>query len=274
MALNIGRVIWALGLAALPCMAAAESWDLAGHRVEIVVAGELGYRLTVDGAEILTDPLIFTDGAETLPGGAVLYGVAGSSGNACDAAPFALWLPEGAPAELSGPVETCSYLEVRPIEGGLLWESASLPGRLTERLQWTAEGGMQALEPTPFMPDAGRGWEDLQSLAGQHPAEALRLEPVYKALTEGLGEDGFQSFAERISELGSGDLTGEGYQGEACLKFTCDEDWAVVYLDSVSKQPFVIWKVSGEASYRIWPEKTDLWPPEAMAVLRDKAGQQ
>ena len=52
------------------------------------------------------------------------------------------------------------------------------------------------------------------------------------------------------------------------------EDWAVIYLDGGSEQPFVIWKVSGEASYHIWPEKTDLWPPEAMAMLRDKAGQQ
>jgi hypothetical protein len=32
--------------------------------------------------------------------------------------------------------------------------------------------------------------------------------------------------------------------------------------------------VSGEASYRIWPADTKLWPPEAMGVLRDKAGQQ
>lgn len=274
MALNIGRVILALGLAALPCMAAAESWDLAGHRVEIVEASEGGHSLTVDGAEVLSDWLIFADATQPLPGGAVLYGVAGAGGNACDAAPFALWLPEGKPAELSGPIETCSYLEARPIEGGVEWQSVSLPGRLTEHWQWTVEGGMLALEPTPFQPDAGRGWDDLPSLAGQHPVEALRLEPVYMALTEGLGEDGFQSFAERIAELGSGDLTGEGYQGEGCMKFTCDEDWAVLYLDSVSEQPFVIWKVSGEASYRIWPEKTDLWPPEAMAMLRDKAGQQ
>ncbi len=269
-----GRAFLALGLVALPGLAAADSWDLAGHRVEIVEASEGGYSLTVDGAEVLSDWLIFANDTQPLPGGAVLFGVAGAGGNACDAAPFALWLPEGKPAELSGPIETCSYLEARPIDGGVAWASASLPGRLTERWQWTVTEGLQALEPTPFQPDAGRGWDSLDSLAGQHPSEALRLEPVYKALSEGLGKAGFQAFAERISEHRSGDLTGEGYQGEGCMKFTCDEDWAVLYLDSVSRQPFVIWKVSGEASYRIWPEKTDLWPPEAMAVLRDKAGQQ
>ena len=274
MALNVGQVVLGLVLATMPGLAAAESWDLASHRVEIAEVGEGGQSMTVDGAEILSDWLIFADDTQTLPGGAVLYGVAGAGGNACDAAPFALWLPEGKPAELSGPIETCSFLEARPIEGGVAWASASMPGRMTERWQWTVAEGLQALDPTPFAPDAGRGWDDLQNLGGEHPSEALRLEPVYKALTEGLGEAGFQSFAERLAELGSSELTGEGYQGDGCLKFTCDEDWAVIYLDGGSERPFVIWKVSGEASYRFWPEETDLWPPEAMAVLREKAGQQ
>lgn len=157
MTVKFGRVVLALGLAALPGLAAAESWDFAGHRVEILKTEEIGHRLTVDGAEVLSDALIFADDTRTLPGGVVLYGVAGASGNACDAAPFALWLPDGAEAQLSGPIETCSYLDATPIEGGIAWTSVSVPGRLTERWQWTVAGGIEALESTPFQPDAGRG---------------------------------------------------------------------------------------------------------------------
>lgn len=272
MALNIGRMVLGLALASLPGLAAAESWDLAGHRVELGEADAGGYSLTVDGAEVLSDWFVFADGTQDLPGGAVLFGVAGAGGNACDAAPFALWLPEGAQAQLSGPIETCSYLEATPIEGGMAWSSASLPGRMTEHWRWTPAGGLQALAPTPFAPDAGRGWEELDSLAGQHPSEALRLEPVYAALTEGLGEAGFQAFAERISELGSGDLTPEGYLGRACLKFTCDADWAVLVLDRESLQAYAIWNVEGEAAPQVWPQDTGAWPEAAKAALREATG--
>lgn len=272
MAVRIGRAVLALGFAVLPGLAGAESWDLAGHRVDLSEAGELGYRLTVDGAEVLSDFLIFADDTQTLPGGAVLYGVAGAGGNACDAAPFALWLPEGGAAELSGPIETCSYLEGTPIEGGRAWSSAMLPGRLTEHWQWTPAKGMQALAPTPFQPDEGRGWEDLPSLAGQHPSEALRLDPVYTALTEGLGETGFRAFAERITELGSGDLTADGYLGRACLKVSCDTDWAVLFLDRASQQAFAIWNVGGEAAPQVWPADTGAWPEPAKVALREATG--
>lgn len=98
------------------------------------------------------------------------------------------------------------------------------------------------------------------------------MEPIYKALTEGLGEAGFQDFAERISGLGSGDLTPAGYQGGACLKFTCDADWAVLVLDRASEQAFAIWNVEGDTVPQVWPKDTSTWPEAPLAALREAVG--
>ena len=118
---------------------------------------------------------------------------------------------------------------------------------------------------------SGDDAEALDSLAGAHPVDAMALAPVLQALQTGLGSD-YPAFAERISELGSGDLTATGYLGEACLKFTCEADWALLYLHRETQQVFAIWHVYGEIENRIHPQDTTLWPPEAMALLRERAG--
>jgi hypothetical protein len=80
-------------------------------------------------------------------------------------------------------------------------------------------------------------------------------------------------FAERISDLGSGDLTAEGYLGQACLKFTCDADWALLYLHPATEGVFAAWAVTGETRPQVWPADTTLWPPEAMAALKGAVGE-
>ena len=266
--MRLTRVLLATMTLALPGLAMAESLDLAGHKIEISETDDFAFQLTVDGKAVLTDGLIRTENSQELDGGAVLIGVAGAGGNACDAAPFALWLPkEGAP-RLDGPIDSCSYLISQVVENGIQWSSPSLPGRLTEHWLWTAEGGMQARPATPFAPDAGKDWSSLPALADQHPAEALRLVPVYDALIAGLGDAEFQKFGERISDLGSGGLQGADYYGEACIKEVCDTDFAGIWLDAAQQKVFAFWR--DETGMHRFPENLAEWPAGAVARFKKR----
>jgi hypothetical protein len=46
---------------------------------------------------------------------------------------------------------------------------------------------------------------------------------------------------------------------------------AVLHLHAASQQVFVVWQLMGEIEIRIYLHDSDLWPPEVMAVLREKA---
>jgi hypothetical protein len=111
----------------------------------------------------------------------------------------------------------------------------------------------------------------VSSLAQAHPVDAMKLAPVLAALQAGLGAD-YPVYAERISDLGSGDLTAEGYLGQACLKYTCEADWALLYLHPATEGVFAAWHVEGEIEPHLWPTDTNLWPAEAMAALRGAVG--
>jgi len=171
----------------------------------------------------------------------------------------------GAAPKVWGPVDTCVYLDAQ-----MQADSIVFAAEAGEVWVWNRITGFTEALPEPFV--AGAGWDALAGLAGAHPVKALAIAPVYEALQAGLGAE-FAVFAERISGLGSGDLAAEGYLGEACVKFTCGSDFAVLYLEAATQRVFAIWRVYGEVENRIWPADTTLWPPEAMAVLRAKAGE-
>lgn len=257
-----------LGAVALLCGTAAMAEDLtvAGHRIGVTEDGMGGAALVVDGAVMHENGVIYLDAApQVLDGVTVLTGAAGAGGNACNAAPFVLALPEGAAPEFWGPVESCAYFTPAVDGGRLVFTSDAVPGAAGESWVWTRDGGFAPGPAKGFA--ATKGWEDFDSLAGAHPVEALAIAPVFEALQAGLGAD-YPAFAERISELGSGDLTAEGYQGRACLKFSCEADWAVLYLHKASQGVYAIWHVEGEIEPHVWPADTTRWPPEAMAALR------
>lgn len=261
-----------LGAVALLCATAARAEDMtvAGHRIGVVEDGMGGAALMVDGAVLHENGVITLDGApQILDGVTVLTGVAGAGGNACNTAPFVLALPEGLAPEFWGPVESCAYL-IPAAEGGtLVFTSDAVPGVAGESWVWTRAGG---LVPGPAIGFAAtKGWEVFDSLAGAHPAEALTIAPVSMAVQAGLGAQ-YPAFAERISGLGSGDLTAEGYRGGACLKYSCEADWAILYLHKAAEGVFVAWHVEGEPEPQLWPADTASWPAEAMEALRAAVG--
>lgn len=265
------RTGW-LALVAALCGTAglAEDRLVAGHQVMVAEDGMGSAALVVDAEILLENGVIFLDEAAQAMGDlTVLTGVAGSGGNACGAAPFVLALPEGGKAGLYGPLEGCREfaLEVRP--DALVFSTEPLPSEPGEVWTWTPAEGFVQGPPVAF--SGSLGWEAFDSLAGQHPVEALKLTPVLEALQAGLGPD-YAAFAGRISDLGSGDRTATGYLGQACLKYSCDENWALLYLDPVRQGVFAAWAVSGEAAPHLWPEAA-LWPAEALAALPGPSGE-
>jgi hypothetical protein len=271
---SVGKLAGGIALALWAGAGLAEGqMSVAGRQIEVVRIedGMNGAGLVVDGAMLLTEGVIYLDPQPLVVGGVtVVTGAAGAGGNACNAAPFVLALPEGGAPELSGPVDSCAYLQPQIDAEELVFASEATPDTPGETWVWTRAAGLAPGAAQGFV--ASADWEALDGLSGAHPADAMAIAPVLDALQAGLGPD-YPVFAERISDLGSGDLTPEGYLGQACLKFTCETDFAVLYIHKATRQVYAIWHVYGEIENRIWPTDTGLWPPEAMAKLREVAGE-
>ncbi|MCC6519052.1 MAG: hypothetical protein IT543_09410 [Tabrizicola sp.] len=263
------NLVRAMGVAAVLCGTAAwsEGLTVAGHEITVNDDGMGSAALIVDGEVLHENGVIYLDeAAQTLGGVTVVTGVAGSGGNACGAAPFVLALPESAAPALYGPVDSCREFSMQVQPEALVFATEPLPSVPGEVWVWTPAEGLTEAPPEDFAADSSAGWEALPRLAQAHPVEAMKLAPVLQALQAGLGAD-YPVFAERISDLGSGDLTAEGYLGQACLKYTCDTDWALLYLHPATEGVFAAWHVDGEVEPHFWPADTGLWPAEAMAAL-------
>lgn len=248
--------------------ALADGVTVAGHQLEVKDDGMGSAALLVDGEVLHENGVIYLDeGTQSLGGMTVVTGVAGSGGNACAPAPFVLALSAGSAPQLYGPIDSCSAFTMQVQPDALVFASEPLPSEPGEVWVWNPTTGLTEASPEGFTAEEGSGWNAVPGLAGAHPVEAMKLSPVLSALQAGLGAD-YAAFAERISDLGSGDLTPEGYLGQACLKFTCEADWAFLYLHPATKGVFVGWHVMGEIEPHIWPEDTTTWPAEAMAALR------
>lgn len=252
-------------------VALAQDLSVAGHVISVTDDGMGGAALVVDGEVLHENGVIFLDGPVEVAGQTVVTGVAGAGGNACGAAPFVLALPEGAAPALYGPVDSCREFSVQVQPEALVLTTEPLPSLPGEVWVWNPVTGLTEASPEEFGTD-GAGWDAVPTLAGAHPVDAMKLSPVLAALQSGLGED-YGVFAERISELGSGDLTSEGYLGQACIKFSCDVDWAILYLHPATEGVFAAWNVAGEIEPHVWPQDTTLWPAEAMAALRAAGGE-
>lgn len=253
--------------------AMAETLTVAGHALEVKGDGMGSAALLVDGEVLLEDGVIYLDEAtQTIGGATVATGVAGAGGNACGAAPFVLALTEGAAPQLYGPIDSCREFTLHVQPDALVFSTEPLPSEPGEIWVWNPTTGLTEALPEEFSADSGVGWEAIPSLAEAHPVDAMKLAPVLAALQGGLGAD-YPVFAERISDLGSGELTPEGYLGQACLKYTCEADWAFLYLHPATEGVFAAWAVSGEIEPHVWPADTTTWPPEAMTALRGAVGE-
>ena len=163
-----------------------ETRTVNGHEIVILGDDQGSATLSVDGQVVHQNGLIFLDpGEQDLGGLTVVTGVAGAGGNACNAAPFVIALPEGGVPEFDGPIDSCAYLLSSIEAETLVFKSDPLPGYPGETWIWTPGKGFSSGDAVSFA--GSEGWEAFDSLAGAHPADALRITPVLDALVAGLG---------------------------------------------------------------------------------------
>lgn len=234
--------------------------QVAGHEVTVTDTDDFMQELRVDGQVVLEDGLILLDQELTVAGMPVLTGVSGPGGNACDAAPFVLSLPEGQAARLDGPIDTCSFMALEPGPEALIWSSEPLPDLPGEVWTWTPAAGFAPGADQAFAPDTTEGWGDLAVLDRAHPVEALKVAPVYAALTEGLPPAEWETLSRILSGLGSGGLVAQGYRGEACTKLVCQTEFAILWLDRDRQQVFAFWREDGDATDHMFPADNSQWP--------------
>jgi hypothetical protein len=252
------RTALILALAA-PAAAQERLPDLGGFSVE--VSGETGEQTLIVGNDaLLTAYMIEVEAIEDVAGVPVLVGYAFAGGNACAGSHFVVALEGGAP-RLSGPLDSCMpetrfaleaervrfWTEPMPAAPGLTWT-------------FTPEAGLEAGAPVAFAPDANSGWDALASLQPGHPADILGMGGIAAEIDALLGADR-AVFIERISDLGSGGMEGADFFGTACLKFTCPEDNAMLFLDGGLRRPFLAWREAGGPP-RQAPDASE-WSPAA-----------
>lgn len=242
-----------------------------GSEISVTGDGMGTATLLVDGAVLHENGVIYLDPEPVvLDGVKLITGAAGAGGNACNAAPFVLALPTGAPPEFWGPVDSCAYFTPKVEGGKLVFTSDAMAGAPGETWAFSREGGFAPGPAVGFTSTAG--WQALDTLSAAHPADALAIAPVMMALQDGIGAN-YAEYIERITGLGAGDLIDTGYLGSACIKLSCETDWAILYLHRETEGVFAIWHVYGEIENHIFPQDTTIWPPEAMIFLRDRAGE-
>ena len=147
----------------------------------------------------------------------------------------------------------------------LVFATEPLPSEAGESWVWTPASGLTKALPEEF--SAVAGWEAMATLAEAHPVDAMKLAPVLAALQGGLGAD-YTVFADRISDLGSGDLTAGGYLGQACLKLTCDADWAFLYLHAATEGVFAAWAVTCEDGHISGLRTPPFGPPKRWRLCK------
>lgn len=250
--------------------AALDLGKIAGHTVEI---GEKDFEkvLTVDGRKLHTDQIIFLDDVYAFDGTVAVVGTSSAGGNACAGSPFVLSFPgKGAP-RMDGPIGTCVSVSWAVEGQSLVFSTVNIPGRETERWQWTAEGGIAQLASIAFKPDAGSGWANLRERAFTHPSDAFGNGGIAESLREVLGSD-YEHFQELMTGVGSGKFQGDDFVGTACRPHACPDESGMIFLSSADRRAYVAWKPEGK-KIAVYPSPVQEWPEKARAELREWAKQ-
>ncbi|MDP9839870.1 hypothetical protein J2T09_004650 [Neorhizobium huautlense] len=251
----IVTVVSLLPIAATPAQA-IEVGRVAGHSVEIKKE-DFEAALSVDGRQLHKNSIILFDEIVSINGVLALVGSSSPGGNACDGSPFVLSFAET--PRLDGPIDSCVSIEHRVEGDRIAFSALPVPGRKTERWEWTLAGGFKTLSATEFQPTAGSGWDNLRERKLTHPADAFRNQEVSASVRSLVGPD-FDYFQELMIGVGSGEFKGDDFVGSACRPHNCDEEAGLLFLSRQDRAVFAAWKPAGKKivvhpNVKAWPEK-------------------
>lgn len=245
--------------------------DLQGHEVTRSENADFEQVISVDGVEVLKDGQVLLDGITEVAGQQVVTGISGAGGNACNSTPFVLSLKDGKPV-IDGPIDSCSWFEMTPQDGALIFHSEAFPGSPAEIWTWSPVSGLTEASPEGFTPKSDQGWENFASLDSAHPIDALGFAPVYAEVKAGMSAEDWDAYTGILAQLGSGDLVEGGYRGSACNKLICDTEWAILWIDQASQQAFTMWKGGDDEMPKTWPADPGSWPEWVQLDAASSAG--
>lgn len=255
----LAAALWLAGPVAAQETVAQDAVALGPHQVTVTESADFNRLLSVDGQVLHENGLILLDGAVEVAGETVVTGIAGAGGNACNATPIVVSLRDGAP-RLDGPVDSCSWFERRVEADRIVFYTEALPGMDAEIWHWTPADGLVAEGTVAFTPDTAEGWEGLADLKDAHPLDALAFAPVYEQLKSGLSAEDWAVYSDILGQLGSGELVPEGYRGQACNKYVCEDEWAMLWIDSASRTAVALWKRESDEEPKSFPADPATWP--------------
>lgn len=262
-------LIGLLAGAALPAKG-VELEKIAGHTVEIREK-DFEKVLTVDGRDLHTNQIVFLDDIHAFKDTVVIVGTSSAGGNACDGSPFVLSFPKGGAPRLDGPIESCAPVSWVVEGASLVFSTASIPGRETERWHWTAERGIAPLVSVAFQADGASGWANLRERAFTHPSDAFKNGEIATSFKMVLGSD-FEHFRELMTGVGSGSFKGDDFVGSACRPHACLDEAGLIFLSSSDRRAYAAWKPDG-GKIAVFPSPVQDWPEKAKAELREWAKQ-
>ncbi len=255
---------------AAPFAGALELEKVAGHTVEIQEK-DFEKALIVDGRELHKNQIVFLNDVYAFGDITVLVGTSSGGGNACDGSPFVLSFPRSGAPRIDGPIDNCASVSWQVDGANIVFSTGNIPGRETERWQWTAERGIAPLASVAFQPDAASGWGNLRERTFTHPSDAFANGEIAASFKMVLGSD-FQQFQELMTGVGSGQFKGDDFVGTACRPHACLDEAGLIFLSSSDRHVYVAWKpVDGKIA--VFPSPVKDWPEKAKVELREWAKQ-
>ncbi len=242
---------------------------LYGHQVVIDKDAEGQQALKIDDKTLVTDAIVALDEVHEIDGFGVVVGSASNGGNACDSKPFVILLPKTGMPRLDGPLDSCSTVTVKLLEGKLFFSTEATPRWPADRWEWTTTAGFKKLQDKPFVAETSKGWAQLEAHARLSQDGLLGYADVASQIDRLAGSD-----KELVRSILSGTSGEGGHDGDifvetACSPHNCGSEEGIVVADLTSKKIFLAWKPLNQKIKVNPPVNT--WPSNAKMKLRDWA---
>lgn len=217
------------------------NFKAAGHEIQIsnnLDAGET--KLVVDGKQMHVEHYIGIDEIAVVGSTWVIVGSSSGGGNACEATPFVLSLPNGEPARFDGPLETCAVVSHTIKENMITFEEPATPNYAGTSFAWTLDSGFTVLSREEFSVEVDKemGWAELRQRDVQHPSDLLTYGEIASQIHALLGAHR-KEYEAIIFGTGSGEFRGGKYIGRA---WTRGGDEAFLIADITNRRVFLAWK--------------------------------
>lgn len=240
---------------------------LNGQRLE--VSGSLGEKtLSIGGTKLIEDWDIELLQVARINGTKAVVGQTSSGGNACAEAHFIVAYVDNK-ISLFSP-QTCDKTTYSIKSDQIVIATEARPTVDAQTWVWTPENGLRTGGEVAFEQSTHLRWDDLSSQNIDHPYDLFYFADIKTAIDARLArypDYERERFAKLIQGLGSGRYQERFFSGTACLKNSCEEDKALIFLDDISRTVFLAWTTSG-GDITHAPPKTE-WSLKGREVLEN-----